>query len=162
MNFPAILHGAVWHTTTPERYESIIHDGSLLPEPNLPESERWGTAQGPELYPFVRSLGGVSLFDFREFDEAHYSEHYPQSTWENFVPCPQRSDSAIWIGINLASVEDHFIDGKRLLQQWKESNQLGRKIMPIIEAAHIGPLSSSSFFAVFLYEKGKKLWRKLI
>lgn len=153
MDFPDLLRGAIWHTTTPKRYQSILRDGYLLPDPDLPESERWGTAMGPRLYPFVRSLGGVSLFDFREFDESHYTERYPMSMWGSFVPCCQRSDAAIWIQIDLTSVREKFIDGMTLLHQWKASGELGRKIMPVIEAAHIGPLPSSAFSKILVYEK---------
>jgi hypothetical protein len=153
MDFPDILRGSIWHTTTPQRYQSIVRDGYLRPEPDLPESERWGTAMGPRLHPFVRSLGGVSLFDFREFDEAQYTERYPSSMWGAFVPCCQRSDAAVWIEIELVLVSEKFIDGMTLLQRWKASGQLGRKIMPLIEVAHIGPLPSSAFGRVLVYEK---------
>jgi hypothetical protein len=158
MDFPAILRGFVWHTTTPERYRSICQEGFLLPEPALPDTERWGTAAGPSLYPYVRSIGGVSLFDFREFDETQYSSRYPLSMWRQFVPCSHRADTAIWIEIDLALVKAQFIDGVTLLQRWKSSGQLGRNIMPLIEVAHVGPVPSRAFNRVFVYRKSTNVF----
>jgi hypothetical protein len=69
------LHGGLWHTTIPERYENILSSGFILPEPpNMPDNERWSTSQGKEFYPYVRQLGGVSLFDFDDFDPEAYSK----------------------------------------------------------------------------------------
>jgi len=40
-----------------------MQSGALLPDPDIPDCERWGG------YSYVRSIGGVSLFDFGRFDE---------------------------------------------------------------------------------------------
>jgi len=61
------LRGSVWHTTNCDRYKSILADGAILPEPSIPDSDRWGTGLGTIGCPYVRSIGGVSLFDFRDF-----------------------------------------------------------------------------------------------
>src|SRR5258708_6756663 len=78
VNFPreAVLGelvGGVWHTTNQERFLRILEWGTILPEPDISEHGRWGTAAGPEGYPYVRSIGGVSLFDFRGFEAESYS-----------------------------------------------------------------------------------------
>src|SRR5215470_9580940 len=85
--FPSELREGLWHTTTPDRYGGMLRTGSILPNPDMPEAERWKTAAGPHYYPYVRTLGGVSLFDFRGFDSDVYSHNYPLSTWREFVPC---------------------------------------------------------------------------
>src|ERR1035438_4494083 len=59
--------GGLWHTTRPERFDRILSTGAILPEPDILDSERWANA-GPEHYPYVRTLGGVSLFDFDGFN----------------------------------------------------------------------------------------------
>lgn len=79
------LQGGLWRTTHPRRFLSIIASGALRVEPDLPNSERW-KAQRPEYYPFVRLLGGVSLFDFANFNVERYSETHPMSSWHTFVP----------------------------------------------------------------------------
>ena len=65
--FPELLRRGIWHTTSVERFDQILADGKILPNPNLPESERWGTRIGSVGYPYVRHLDGVSLFDFEAF-----------------------------------------------------------------------------------------------
>jgi transposase len=65
---PAELVGGVWHTTHQNRFRGILEAGEILPEPKMPDQERWGTAGEPEFYPYSRSIVGVSLFDFCSFD----------------------------------------------------------------------------------------------
>ena len=87
MAFPKELLRSVWHTTSLERYRQISIDEAILPEPpTIPDSERWKAGEGPDLYPYVLKIGGVSLFDFREFDEDQYSEDCLISSWGAFVP----------------------------------------------------------------------------
>jgi hypothetical protein len=62
------LKGGVWHTTNMNRFQGILRSSAILPEPEIPDRERWSTSRGSELYPYVRTLGGVSLFDFRKFN----------------------------------------------------------------------------------------------
>jgi hypothetical protein len=56
------LQGGVWHTTNVGRFQGILRSAAILPEPEIPDSERWSTSQGSEWYPYARTLGGVSLF----------------------------------------------------------------------------------------------------
>ncbi len=153
MKFPDILKEAIWHTTTPELYKSIISEGSILPEPPLHDSQRWGTSMGKAFYPYVRSIGGVSLFDFRGFNAKEYSNRFSCSSWAGFVPCKNQADAAIWIELDLLLIEDNFISTDKLLSDWKNSGEAARKIMPMIEAAHIGPIPVSAFKRVLIYEK---------
>ena len=140
----AELVGGVWHTTSQDRFRRILECGAILPEPDIPDKERWGTAAGPELYPYVRHIGGVSLFDFRGFDAASYSEKYPSSSWGTFIPCLESWDSAVWIEIDHERLGQAFFSGSHLLKRWKAEGS-SRRIMPLIEAAHIGPLPAVTF-----------------
>ena len=144
----AELFGGVWHTTHPERFEQILECGAILPEPKIPERERWGTASGPECYPYVRSIGAVSLFDFRDFDAESYSAEYPSSSWEYFVPCHISWGCAVWIEIDHESIAPAFISGIELRARRKAEGSF-RRIMPLIEAAHIGPLPYRAFKRCF-------------
>lgn len=147
------LRIGIWHTTSVDRFEGILAEGSILPEPPILDLERWGTAAGPALYPFVRGMGGVSLFDFSDFDEVGYEEKYPFSMWRTFVPCFSKWDEAIWIELDRYAMKDSFIDGKSVVDLWKRRGELGRNIMPIIEAAHIGPVPISVFRRIFRFSK---------
>jgi hypothetical protein len=152
--FPELLKNGIWHTTSVERFNAILKEGAILPEPPIPDSERWSTGQGPEWYPFVRKIGGVSVFDFTAFDEVTYENEYPLSNWSEFVPCREKWGSAAWIELKRESLGASFIDGRSLLVRWKKEGR-GRRLMPLIEGAHIGPVPSSSFGQVFIYEDGQ-------
>src|ERR1700733_13094782 len=62
------LIGGLWHTTHPDRFQSILRDGAILPNPSLPDSERWGANVDESHYPYVRTLRGISLSDCGGFD----------------------------------------------------------------------------------------------
>ena len=145
-----VLLGSLWHTTHPDRFVSILEDGAILPEPDIPESDRWKTSRGPEYYPYVRTLGGVSLFDFNDFDQESYDEKCPISTWREFVPFRSAWGSAVWIEIDREAVKNCLIPGDELLALWKKEEAHHHTIMPIIEAAHVGMVSTTSFSRAFL------------
>ena len=151
--FPEALVNGIWHTTSVERFNAILEGTAILPNPPIPDSERWGTAGGPDLYPFVRSIGGVSVFDFTAFDESVYEKRYPLSNWSEFVPCRRSWGSAVWIELKRELLGASFIDGQNLLTRWKREGG-GRRIMPLIEGAHIGPVPTSVFARVLVYAAG--------
>ncbi len=144
----AELVGGVWHTTNQDRFLRILECGVTLPEPDISAHERWGASVGPEGYPYVCSIGGVSLFDFRGFEAESYSAEYPCSSWATFVPCLDSWDSAVWIEIDHESLGSAFISGCQLLTRWKAEGSF-RRIMPLVEAAHIGPLPCRAFRRYF-------------
>ncbi len=154
MKLPKELHGKIWHTTSIERYRLIIRDGAIMSEPpTVKDSERWKTEKGPYLYPYVRVIGGVSLFDFRGFDENDYSEKYPLSSWSIFVPRLSKWHTAVWIEIDIRPVVNNLIFGQALVDQWKEQKAYKHTIMPIIEVAHIGPLPVEAFRSILISSK---------
>lgn len=150
-----ILYGGLWHTTHPERFKHIIVSSAILPEPDIPDSERWKTERGKEYYPYVRSLGGVSLFDFDYFEPDSYLEEYPLCSWREFVPFRKCWDVAVWIEIDRECVSSNLISASDLLEQWKSNKAYKHTIMPRIEAAHLGPLPQTAFERVFLVRKGE-------
>ena len=145
-----ILLDRLWHTTSPERFDSILADGGILPEPDIPGADRWKTAKGAEYYPYVRTLKGVSLFDFADFDPEVYSGRYPLSSWSEFVPYRSVWGSAVWIEIDRGAVKDCLISGSELVKRWKIEEAYHHTIMPVIEVAHIGTISTSSFSRALL------------
>lgn len=162
MKFPKDLKNRVWHTTNLERFQQILIDKAILPEPpTIIDSERWKTNKGAELYPYVRVIGGVSLFDFRNFDENKYSEEYPFSSWRTFVPRVRKWDKVVWIGIDTEAVKNNLIFGHELVKRWKQQEAYKHTIMPIIEIAHIGAVPTTSFSTVLAYSKDKPLFIEL-
>ena len=147
--FPRLLLGKLWHTTSPSRYKMILQAGMISPTPQIPEKDRWGTAQVPDYYPYVRSIGGVSLFDFKGFDQKRYSKKYPLSNWREFVPYRRKWGQAIWIEINRDAIINHYINGEDLLKKWKHEKAFQHNIMPIIESACIGSIPLECFNFVY-------------
>ncbi len=148
-DFPHVLGGRLWHTTKPERYQMILDAGCILPNPPISDQERWKTGQGPDFYPYVRLLDGVSLFDFEGFNPEHYSKKYPLSSWREFVPYRRTWGQAVWIEIDKQFIVEGFISGEQLLAKWKQDKAYRHPIMPIIEAAHLGSIPLEAFRRVF-------------
>lgn len=146
------LRGSVWHTTNSERYKGILLEGAILPEPPIPDRDRLGTGVGTIGCPYVRSIGGVCLFDFREFDSEVYSEKYPISSWREFVRYRSAWGEAIWIEIDVSQLNPGFISGSEILDRWKAEHATNR-FMPLIEAAHIGALPIKAFRQVLHVSK---------
>jgi hypothetical protein len=146
--FLSLLGDGLWHVTSPARYEGILQSAAILPEPAIPDSERWKTAAGPKHYPFVRSLGGVSLFDFKGFDPVAYDAYYVFSSWREFVPYRHEWGAAIWIEIDRSRAAGSVIRAKDLLDRWKKDNAHAHTLMPMIEAAHIGSIRLDVFSRV--------------
>ena len=144
------LCGAIWHTTTEDRFAGILSFGEISPEPDIPDAERWGYRDGPVHWPYVRFLGGVSLFDFRQFDAEAYSTRCQGSQWQAFVPYQRPRRSAVWIEIDHEQLPGPFISGSELFARWEAEKAYGHNIMPYIEAAHLGALPRSAFKRAFL------------
>ena len=106
------------------------------------------TSRGPDFYPYVRSIGGVSLFDFHQFDPPGYAVEFRISNWQTFVPCREEWGGAVWIEIDRARMQASkpFIPGDLIRLRWYfEGESLQHIFMPRIEAAYIGPLPTTAF-----------------
>jgi hypothetical protein len=148
------LRSGLWHTTHPDRFQKILEKGAILPEPEIPDCERWCTGGGSEHYPYVRTLGGVSLFEFDQFDPDAYRDRCPSSNWAYFVPYHLAWERAVWLEIDRAQVPpSNFISGVDLLARWKADGADGHNIMPEIEAAYLGPLPCIVLKRAFLVRK---------
>jgi len=148
------LVGGLWHSTHPDRFKGILTSGAILPEPEIEDRDRWGASQGPDHYPYVRTLGGVSLFDFDQFDPESYSSRCPSSDWCAFVPYQESWRCSVWIEVDRQKVgPPQLISAKDLIARW-HAEKTYQKIMPYIEAAHLGPLPRAAFRRVFLVREG--------
>jgi hypothetical protein len=94
-------------------------------------------------------LGGVSLFDFDQFDPKTYSRQCPSSSWGEFVPYRQYWGRSVWIEIDRQQVATRIISGPDLVAKWKAGNH-GHMIMPYIEVAHLGPILVAAVKRAFL------------
>lgn len=150
--FPEILNNKLWHTTSLERYESIIETGSILRHPPLDDSERHTSIDDPKYNPIVRQLEGISLFNFINFDPILYEKKFPCSTWYSFVPCYHQWKICVWIEINRKAVTEHLI----LADQLKEiayRDKIHGNRMPEIEVACLIDIRVEWFLNVLIYDE---------
>jgi hypothetical protein len=138
----------------PDHFQAILKTGAILPEPPIANPDGWRTVSGEPYCPYVRKLGGVSLFDFGEFDVKNYEEKCPSSSWETFVPYRAKWGSSIWIEIDREQAAPQFISGPDLVTKRRVDEAFGHALMPYIEATHIGPLPRKAFARAFLVGKG--------
>lgn len=160
MKFPTKLYGSVWHSTSIERFSKIKADGKIKANPDLPNSERFGTKLGPKYYPFVRSIGGVSVFDFRNFDVDTYNHKFSVSNWALFVPCRSGWTETVWIEVDIQQLTNTFLSGQEIRELWKNTNS-SRKFITIIEGAVIGAIPSTAFKQVLLYQSCSEQFLKI-
>lgn len=146
----AKLLGGLWHTSHPDRFKRILEMGFILPIPENPNPDGWKTMSGGPYVTYAHTLGGVSLFDFDQFDAEKYREECPLSTWETFVPFREKWGSSVWIEIDRLMVAPNLISGSALVERWKADNAYGKSLMPYIEAVHVGPLPRAAFKRAFL------------
>ncbi|SMF82148.1 hypothetical protein SAMN06265365_14237 [Tistlia consotensis] len=157
----AELHGGLWHTTHPERFLGILEKGAIQVEPELPDPERFGTLNGRKNWPFVRFIGGVSLFDFHRFDPAVYDEICPGRNWQTFVPYRSEWDwhGAIWLEIDRTRLRaSAFLSAEEVRYRWFNGGDLAHRLIAWVEAAHIGDLPLSACRrALFVHPDGSEL-----
>ena len=148
------LVGGLWHTTHLDRFTRILKSGGISPEPDIPEKERWGTRDGRESYPYVRFIGGVSLFDLQDFEPESYTEKFPASAWSYFIPCNLTWDCAVWIEIERERVGSKLISPFGLKNRWESEKAYRHNRMPGIEAAYMGVLPRTAFKRAFMVWRG--------
>jgi len=147
--FPAVLRAQLWHTTPRERYEQILKSGAILPNPPIAADLRWKASRGPHYYPYVRTLGGVSLFDFEGFDPVRYSAECPMSSWREFVPYSRTWGTSIWIEIDRCAIADKLVTSEQLAERQNREKAHRHTLMPRIEVAYLGPIQVAKFRRAF-------------
>jgi hypothetical protein len=141
----------LWHTTHPDHFRSILASGAILLEPpGNPNPNRWQTLGGQPPSSYAKKLGGISLFDFDQFDAETYSEKYPLSSWQTFVPYREKWGGSVWIEIDREQIASGFISGLDLVVRRRTDQASLHIIMPYIEAAHLGPIPKTAFKKAFL------------
>jgi hypothetical protein len=150
------LHGGLWHTTHPDRFRDILTRGAIIPEPDIPNSERWKASKGPEFYPYVRTLGGVSLFDFNNFEPESYSREFRVSNWHDFVSFRKDWGCAVWIEIDRVRAAHNFVSTTDLVGRQNDEKAFRHTIMPHLEAAYIGELPRTAFVRAFVVRQGEQ------
>ena len=157
--FPDILNNKLWHTTSVDRFKNIIKTGFILTDPPLKDSERHTSIDGPKSNPYVRQLGGISLFDFVCFDPVSYEKEFPCSTWYSFVPCYHRFDECVWIEINKDKVKENLILADDLRDMADREKNYGLR-MPKIEVACMVDIKKEWFLDVITFDENADIFIK--
>ena len=136
---------------------------AILSDPPVPEDKRWGANCGPSGWPYVRTLGGVSLFDFAGFDPEDYEARYLASSWRQFVPYRHRRlwGASIWIEINREKAADALIEANVLVARRHKEKAERHNLMPHIEACYIGDIPSGLFVRTLAVANGDTEFRSL-
>ena len=113
--------------------------------------------------PLVRTLGGVSLFDFAGYDPEDYEARFPISNWREFVPYRHRRSwgASIWIKINREKAADALIEANELVARQHKEKAHRHKLMPFIEACYIGDIPSGLFMRTLAVAIGDTEFRSL-
>ena len=155
------LRGGLWHTTTEDRYRGIVSSKAILTKPPIPEGERWKTRCGPSNWPYVRKLGGVSLFDFDGFDLQAYESKCPSSSWREFVPFRPSVGSAVWIEIDRNRARGNLLTGCEVRKMWNKHKAYLHTLMPYIEACYLGDISENLIVRVLVIREGDENFRSI-
>ena len=155
--------------TRAERYAKIISSGGIDPNPEgVPDVERWSAQRGERGFSFVRYIGGVSLFDFINWniDECANGCVRPDQLtcgWADFIPVLKWNgnslDSSVWIEINYDAVKHNLRLNKELVcleRAAREQSGDSRTLLPCVEAAHIGRISCSALVRAFAVGRADK------
>jgi len=143
----AELHGGLWHTTHPDHFKQILASGGILPDPGV---SNWKAIGDEDCCSYAHKLGGVSLFDFEQFDPESYQQRYRLSSWDTFVPYLEKWGGAVWIEIDREKVESNLISRFDLVDKWNSDGAHKHNFMPEIEAVHLGLLPRTAFKRAFL------------
>ena len=149
-DFPIELKKGVWHSTSSERYIKILESKYILPEPAIPNEERCSQVRGGKLCSFVRSIGGVSLFDFHHLNVVEYSNTYSLSILAAFVPCRIGWDETIWLELDVEKMNAAYLSPYEVMLKRNHAKS-GQQIIPELEGAHIGAIPTSFIKRVMRY-----------
>jgi len=148
---PKELLDTVCHTTTVESFLSICESGYIFinPDPSILKHKKFGNAQDENNQTYVQNLGGVSVFDFKNFSIEAYNR-YLNNTWEalspelyRFLPNHNRNQQdgfSVWMIIDTTKCKT-YINRESLYRQWQTAQIKGLKFIPKVEAAILSDIS---------------------
>ncbi|UIK00434.1 hypothetical protein LZK82_09895 [Rhizobium leguminosarum] len=135
-------------------------DGSIRPEPRIPDSQRYGGGRGIS---FVRLIEGFSIFDIPEaFDVDKYRRDFPVCSIDEFMPYRRDWKQSIWIKIDPVACGSAIVRGAAALQRWRDQEAYRHRIMPHIEGAHVGDMPVSSILDVYSIGEGDQDWQRVV
>jgi len=138
-----LLKGGVWHATSAVNFNAIYADGCVKASPPATRYEN----------SFCRSLGKVSLFDFR--DAPNLWKAIERNDWASFTSIPPEGAS-VWLRIDHSRI--HIPSCVDLLKEWNDGRDSGQplslnmRIISDLETGRAGDLPTTSFSEVLLID----------
>ena len=149
--WPALAN-KLWHATHVEKALVIVADGEIRPD-----------AVGKYTNGYCRSLGGVSLFDFRNGDEnARRVVHCGWTRWLGGHHEYGEDEIGVWFDLNPALASPHIAESAiyahfRANRTYDENdNLLVRDPMPRCEGCHFGSIPLDAVNGLLLID-GRRL-----
>jgi len=139
------LNGRLWHATSADGLSGILHDRAIRAD----AATKHSTA-------YVRSIGGVSLFDLAEPD---IGIHPVAAHWSDWLR--DRTGTPYWLEVDRAAVADQFIGTRETYRRWQERLDAGgmtaTRLIANIEAAHIGSIPLCQVNAIIAVDHGRRI-----
>jgi hypothetical protein len=142
------LAGRLWHATHIDKALAILADGRIRPD--APAKYKTG---------YCRSLGGVSLFDFRQPDE-HAADAFSRGAghWLSGHHAEDQDEIGVWFEIDPARAPPHILSTE-IFKHWQDTraeDESGmprpRDPMPYCEACHRGAISLAAVAGALLID----------
>jgi len=168
---PKELLNEVCHTTTLNSFLNIYETGFILinPDSTMLEYKKYGNVNCPNNDTYVRSLGGISVFDFKNFSIKAY-DRYVNNTWEvlsadlyRFLPNHIRNESdglSVWIVIDTTK-SNTYRDRNVLYEEWQSAAKNGLQFIPKVEATFFENIPVQWVKKVCIYDISKKTFQAL-
>lgn len=148
--WPALAN-KLWHATHIDNALSIVADGEIRPNAN----SKYGNG-------YCRSLGGISLFDFRHGDNALRVLHCNWTRWLSGHNVDDQDEIGVWFEIDPTRTEPHIAE-KDIYAHYMANRTYGedgrllvRDPMPHCEACYIGSIPLNAIRNVLLID-GRRL-----
>ncbi|EJV1663834.1 hypothetical protein AB7W88_03095 [Providencia vermicola] len=153
--FPIQLLGQVCHVTTYSRFETIKNVGFIKVNPDIPDQDRTGNGK-KDKYPIVRTINGISVFDFRFVTERFLNNRNHRNKW-NWVFNWRYfgHEDLVWISINIEDFKECFLSVEEVTKKGVEGR---RNFIPKLEGAILSDIPLRSFNSISVYSRKDDKW----
>ena len=152
------LLNSVCHTTTISSFIKIYESKYIYvyPDPKILEHEKYGNVNCPNNNTYVRSLSGISLFDFKDFSLEEYDKFFKPSYGDlyRFLPIHKRNEKdkiSIWLIIDV-TLTDKYINREKLYSQGSSESK-NSQFIPKAEATILGDIPIDWIKEVIIFKK---------
>lgn len=137
------LNGRLWHATTRTGLSGIISSGAIKPA----IGDRYVCS-------FCRTHSGICLFDFGDTATSVESQF---GNWNEWLGSPHKTEVVLWLDIDREGVLANLWNAEQARQKW-DSSAPSKKLIPGVEACHLGPIPLVSITSVVAITSVSHRW----